>query len=137
MSVGQNLQVFGWGTPLVTDGPRELLTGRITVVNRTECSETFAVNRFCAGPSFYGGCQGDDGGAVIANGKLYGLVDYRSSEYCLNTIPAHLFVDVVAHREWIETTVFGASQTTTQGCSRESVNMLLLATIAFILKFSS
>lgn len=136
VTVGQNLQIFGWGTPLVDDGPRELLTGRITVVNRTECPETF-VNRFCAGPSFFGGCQGDDGGAAVSKGLLYGLVDYRSSEYCQTSIPAHLYVDVVAHREWIETTVFGmplATTSTTQGCSKQTISFLMISSIVALLK---
>lgn len=120
---------------MVDDGPRELLTGRITVVNRTQCPETF-VNRFCAGPSFFGGCQGDDGGAVIANGLLYGLIDYRSAEYCLDTNPVHLYVDVAGtHREWIETTVFGAFfPTKTQGSSKQAASVLLITLIALLLR---
>jgi len=136
ITVGQNLQIYGWGTPLVDDGPRELLTGRITVVNRTECHETF-VNRFCAGPRFFGGCQGDDGGAVVSKGLLYGLVDYRSSEYCQSSIPAHLYIDVAAHREWIETIVFGMPLTTTsttQGGSKQTISFLMISSIFFILK---
>ena len=133
MIVGEHLQIFGWGTPLVDDGPRELLTGRITIVNRTHCPESF-INRFCAGPNYYGGCQGDDGGAVIAKGLLYGLIDYRSSDYCLTTETPHLFVDIVEHREWIETTVFGAPfETTTQGSSKQTASIFLFVAIVILL----
>lgn len=100
----QAFQIFGWGTPLTYNGTRELLTGRIVVVDRETCPQTFN-NRFCAGPMNFGGCQGDDGGAVVTNSLLYGLVDYRSSMYCEETQPAHLYVDIVPYRAWIQHTI--------------------------------
>lgn len=120
------LQIFGWGTPLISDGQKEIQTGGITVLDRNICTEQ-AVNRFCAGPGFYGGCEGDDGGAAIANSKLYGLIDYRPSSYCTEAHAAHLYVDVTAYREWvIETINFGTKST---------ASALLIAFVGVLQKF--
>lgn len=117
----KKLQIFGWGTPLIGDSQKELQTGGITVLDRNICTEA-SVNRFCAGPSFYGGCEGDDGGAVIADSKLYGLIDYRPPSYCTETHPAHLYVDVSVYREWIVETINFGTQST--------ASVLLIAFIA-------
>lgn len=124
----QKLQIFGWGTPLIGDGQKEIQTGGITVLDRNICTEA-SINRFCAGPSFYGGCEGDDGGAVTVNNKLYGLIDYRLPGYCTETHPAHLYVDVAAYREWIlETINFGTKST---------ASILLIALATVLLLFSN
>lgn len=103
--LNQKFLTFGWGTPLANKANREIQTGQVTVLDRNICPQTFN-SRFCAGPSFFGGCQGDDGGAVVFNQTLYGLVDYRSSDYCNEAgAEGHLYVDIVEYREWIESTV--------------------------------
>lgn len=126
--LNQTFQIFGWGTPLVNNGSRELLTGRIKIVDREACPQQL-IHRFCAGPSYYGGCQGDEGGAVVNSSILYGLVDYRSSEYCEEEKPAHLYVDVVGYRDWIEHTINVGTN--------HVFNILLLAVAAFSTLISS
>lgn len=120
---------------MIINGHRELQTGRITVLNRTSCPQDFT-KRFCAGPSYFGGCQGDDGGAAVAEGLLYGLVDYRSDSYCVgqSISPTHLYVDVVSHRDWIEATVFGTSTTSTTlaGSSKTASAFLIFVVISIL-----
>lgn len=135
-AIGENLQTFGWGTPLISNGHRELQTGRVTVLHRTTCPQSFIL-RFCAGPAFYGGCQGDDGGAVVADGLLYGLVDYRSTTYCTaeSTPPTHLYVDVFEHRDWILTTFNGdLTPSTTLGGSKRSASAILILCVISMLQ---
>lgn len=127
LETNQHLQIFGWGTPFLSKGPRELHTGRVTVVDRDVCSETLE-KRFCAGPSYYGGCQGDDGGAAIFNKTLAGLIDYRSAEYCSNDRPGHLYINLEEYREWIEDTVNSSTMTSA------SILLIVMASLVSLLK---
>lgn len=103
------LQIFGWGTPNNNNASRELQTGGITVVERNICPQNF-IDRFCAGPSFFGGCQGDDGGAVYGNRTIFGLIDYRGSNYCDEQPPGHLYINIAEYQEWINEVVNGTTK---------------------------
>jgi hypothetical protein len=111
------LDIFGWGTPLVNNSNNELQTSQVTVVDRQICTQTFN-KRFCASSSF-GGCKGDDGGAVTVDNTLYGLIDYKSDSYCETTRENHLFVDISEHRKWIQDIVEGNSG------AKKAVNLLI------------
>lgn len=131
-AVNDHLQIFGWGSPLTNSSNRELQTGRITVLDRSVCSIDFT-NRFCAGPSYFGGCQGEDGGAVASSGQLYGLIDYRSSQYCSETRAAHLYVDVFDYREWIASVIGDSTETTTpSGSAAKSLSFVLTTLVVLI-----
>lgn len=99
--LGQKLLIFGWGDPFINKANREIQAGQITVVDREICHQTFT-DRFCAGPDFFGGCSGFDGGAVVNKNTLFGLIDYRSTDYCDESFQGHLYVDITKYREWID-----------------------------------
>lgn len=120
VEIGTTCTYYGWGLPksvsfsesrlfnlknlilLQLSGPTELLKGDIEVVDASECSENYH-NHFCAGPSHIGGCEGDDGGAVVCGDILHGLVGWRYEGYCSETIKAHSYVDLSSIKEWIVT----------------------------------
>jgi len=108
VAVEEIFQIYGWGAPQTLNGSRELKTGSIKVNERDICPQSHG-NRFCAGPTFMGGCQGDDGGAVIANNTLYGLIDYRSADYCREEQPGHLYINVADYSDWIRDTINSSS----------------------------
>lgn len=131
---GDYFQIFGWGTPQTNSSNRELQTGRINVTVRSVCAHTFD-NRFCAGPNFIGGCYGDDGGAAAFDGQLYGLIDYRPSQYCNETRAAHLYVDVFEYRDWIASIIgdtLSLSTTTPSGSVTHRLSALLVTIIVMI-----
>lgn len=80
-------------------GSRELLKSEINVIEREECPVEY-LNHFCAGPSHLGGCEGDDGGAVVCDDVLSGLIGWRYEDYCKDTYNAHLYVNLENFREW-------------------------------------
>ena len=123
---GKMLQMFGWGTPFSLTGSRELLTGGITVLHRESCPQNLN-NRFCAGPSFFGGCQGDDGGAVVLNASLFGLIDFRTAEYCSGTYPGHLYIKTTDYNEWIKEVINSSTTITT--------SFLLFSLVGFVKLF--
>lgn len=81
-------------------GSNDLLKGDIIVIDKSECIFTYK-NHFCAGPDFIGGCEGDDGGAVVCDGMLFGLVGWRYEDYCQETYNAHMYVDIAPFHQWI------------------------------------
>lgn len=83
-------------------GPRELLSGNITIVNSEVCPGNME-NRFCAGPDFVSGCAGDDGGPVVCNGQLYGLIDFTEIHHCGNAAPGRhtAYINIADYYEWI------------------------------------
>lgn len=128
-----NCEIYGWGLPLSISGPRELLTGNIVTVDNGLCSGNMA-NRFCAGPDFISGCAGDDGGPVVCNNQLVGLIDFTDLTYC-NTTSAgrhHAYINIADYSEWINEHI---SATTPGSASNVFMSGLMLLSGVFVLKF--
>lgn len=83
-------------------GPRELLAGNISIVSSEVCPGNMQ-NRFCAGPDFVSGCAGDDGGPVVCNGLLYGLIDFTEAHHCGNAVPGRhtAYINIADYFDWI------------------------------------
>lgn len=93
-------------------GSNALLRGDITVIDTAECVFTYK-NHFCAGPDYLGGCEGDDGGATVCDGVLYGLVGWRFEDYCLDYYNAHMYIDVAPFHDWVIELTAGSMQVLT------------------------
>lgn len=88
-------------------GAPHLLSGDVVIENRDECdvvSNKVTSTTLCAGPYFVNGCETDDGSPLVCNGKLYGLIDFRSDEYCSKIIMNRLgtYVDISQFHDWIQ-----------------------------------
>lgn len=94
--------VNSWMTNFQMHGSRELLAGNITTVNSEMCPGNMQ-NRFCAGPDFVSGCAGDDGGPVVCNGLLYGLIDFTEAHHCGNNVPGRhtAYINIADYFDWI------------------------------------
>lgn len=64
-------------------------------------------NRICAGPDFISGCSGDDGGPVICNNRLFGLIDFTDAHYCSQTVAGRHtpYINIPDYHEWIVETI--------------------------------
>lgn len=118
---GQKFLIFGWGDPFINKGNLAIQAGQITTVNRDICHAKL-VNRFCASPDFFGGCKGYDGGAVVDNKTLFGLIDYRSDDYCNESLDGHLYIDITKYNEWIDEII-----STTSGKEMLSSRFIVIA----------
>lgn len=82
-------------------GPRELLAGNINIVSNNICGNR--PNQICAGPDFISGCAGDDGGPVVCNDRLFGLIDFTDIHYCNNSLPGRhtSYISIANYHDWI------------------------------------
>lgn len=66
-------------------------------------SNKITSSTICAGPYYVNGCETDDGFPLVCNGKVQGLIDFRSAEYCSMIIINRLgtYVDLSEFHEWI------------------------------------
>ncbi|CAO1383660.1 unnamed protein product [Diamesa tonsa] len=78
--LGSSCDIMGWGTVFSGNGSRELMTGRVNVVDISLCNNV--PNRICAGPDYIRGCPGDDGGPLVCNNVVYGLIDFKNGNHC-------------------------------------------------------
>lgn len=84
----------------------------------------------CAGPYYVNGCETDDGSPLVCNNKLYGLIDYRSTEYCSMIMTNRLgtYIDLSEFHEWI------AEHSASRRISISAASLVLSALIIALLK---
>jgi hypothetical protein len=122
-------KIYGWS--LTTRGERSphLLSGDVEIEDISACDTTtnkITSTTICAGPYHVNGCETDDGGPVICNNKVVGLIDYRPEGYCSRIITNRLgtYVDIAAYHDWI---IDNSS-----GVDKHVFNILLLCFILLI-----
>lgn len=117
------------------DGPRELLTGNIVTVNNDLCTGNMA-NRFCAGPEHVSGCAGDDGGPVVCNNQLVGLIDFTDLSHCnTSSIGRHnAYINIASYHEWIMEHM-AATSNERDSATQVFISSLMLISGVTILKF--
>lgn len=84
------------------------MLGNITIANNGLCGNL--ANRICAGPDFISGCAGDDGGPVVCDDRLYGLIDLTHVSYCNATFAGRhtSYINIADYYEWIVATMASA-----------------------------
>ena len=108
------------------------MTGRVTVVNTSLCFDY--INRICAGPDYIRGCPGDDGGPLVCNNVVYGLIDFKNGNHCEleSTGRYEYYVRIADHHTWIMQYVAAMLPTTTtprddgDGAAQIATSILLL-----------
>lgn len=83
-----------------------MLSGDVDIEPTEKCvadSNKITSSTLCAGPYMVNGCETDDGSPLVCRNKLYGLIDYRSPDYCSQTIINRLgtYVDLSQFNDWI------------------------------------
>ncbi|CAO1383641.1 unnamed protein product [Diamesa tonsa] len=113
ISLGSKCDIMGWATPFSSNGTKELMKGSVNVVNTSLCFD-FA-NRVCAGPDNIRGCPGDDGGPLICNNKVYGLIDFKNIDHCKvdNRGRYEYYINVADYYKWIMEVIGTTTNTTT------------------------
>lgn len=117
------------------NGPRELLTGNIVTVTNDLCTVNMA-NRFCAGPDYISGCAGDDGGPVVCNNQLVGLIDFTDLNYCNTSSTGRhtAYINIAAYHEWIIENM-AATMPESGSATQAFISSLMLISSVAILKF--
>jgi len=92
---------------LQLDQSPHLLTGSVEITEREKCNVN-ALNKItsttlCAGPFNVNACKSDEGGPLLCNNVLYGLIDYRAADYChaSHTNLLGTYNDLSSFNEWI------------------------------------
>ena len=111
------------------------MTGNINIVNSNLCGNL--PNRICAGPDYVSGCPGDDGGPVVCNGILSGLIDFTDANYCSNTVAGRHtpYINIADYYAWIvENSIQPPNVDDNGGAAQIAFSLIALASSAILLK---
>ncbi|XP_063063761.1 trypsin-3 [Engraulis encrasicolus] len=111
---GRVCRVSGWGRTSPDGGgiPSTLRTVKLPIVSSERCnaSDSFngriTANMICAGYSAGGkdACKGDSGGALVCEGRVYGIVSW--GEGCADPRYPGVYTAVSRYRRWIDRIIF-------------------------------
>ena len=124
------------------NGSRELMTGRVNVVNISLCNNF--PNRICAGPDHIRGCPGDDGGPFVCSNVVYGLIDFKNNNHCeLNSLGRYeYYIRIADYYTWIMEVIAATTVTTTttpkgdgNGAAQTVTSVIFLSLTVILLIF--
>lgn len=103
---GTKCKIYGWSLTTRGEESPHLLSGDVEIEDVNECDTTMnkiTTTTICAGPYQVNGCETDDGGPLICNGKVFGLIDYRHDGFCSRIYTNRLgtYVDISQYHDWI------------------------------------
>ncbi|KAM6977514.1 trypsin [Aplochiton taeniatus] len=111
---GRVCRVSGWGFTSFSGRqiPSALLTVQLPIVSLATCNSSMSFhgniteNMLCAGYSDGGrdACEGDSGGPMVCEGRLYGLVSWGRG--CADAKYPGVYTAVSKFRRWIDRTIF-------------------------------
>lgn len=107
----------------------------VIIINNTLCTEvTMNNSRICAGPDHVRACQYDDGGPLICNGTLFGLIDYKAPDHCTNVRAGKHdhYINIASFHSWIMSVV---PIPVTDAANHTFVSYLLILISVGILKY--
>lgn len=115
------------------------MTGRVNVVNISLCFDY--INRICTGPDHIRGCPGDDGGPLVCNNVVYGLIDFKNGNHCeLDSFGRYeYYIRLADYYTWIQEVIATSTPTTTTtpkddgNNAVKTITSLLLSTFTVIL----
>ena len=98
---GDSCLIFGFGQALSLNGPSQLQTGTIQIVDRSAC-HGHQVNNLCSSGSTFP-CNGDSGGGLICDGQLAGIIDNVDFDFCriAEDVMHVSYIDIGPYRDWI------------------------------------
>lgn len=98
---GDICEIYGFGQALSLNGPSQLQTGTIQVVDRSACHDHHANNICSSGNTFP--CSGDSGGGLICDRQIAGIIDNIDFDFCrtAHDIMHISYIDINPYRKWI------------------------------------
>lgn len=106
--VGASATIYGWGAQSgersAYSNPLQESVQRTTDMHACETVYKGALslkNKFCVADSQQKPCVGDDGAALVSQGKLAGLFSYDQGIRCSAGSPS-VYTDISAYKAWIE-----------------------------------
>ncbi|CAO1360598.1 unnamed protein product [Diamesa hyperborea] len=132
-TVGSQCAVMGWARGRLNESI--FIWGNVTIINNTLCTDiTMNEGRVCAGPDFIRACQYDDGGPLICNGSLFGLIDYKTSDHCTNvrTGQHDHYINIATYHSWIMSVL---PIPVTDTANHTFISYLLILIIVGVLKY--
>jgi trypsin len=98
---GDFCEIYGFGQALSLNGPSQLQTGTIQIVDRSACHD-HRTNNLCSSGSTFP-CNGDGGGGLICDRQLAGIIDNVDFDFCrtADDVMHVSYIDVVPYRDWI------------------------------------
>ena len=93
-------------------------------------------DRICAGPDHVRACQYDDGGPLICDGTLFGLIDYKTPDHCANVRTGHHdhYINIASFHSWILSVVPNPASDD-NGANPTLVSYLLILISVMVLKY--
>lgn len=108
--------------------------GNVTIVNNSLCTDvTMNADRICAGPDHIRACQYDDGGPLICNLTLFGLIDFKTPDHCTNvrTGQHDHYINIASYHSWIMSIV---PSPVSDGAKHTVFSYLLIVISVLVLK---
>lgn len=114
------------------------IMGNVTIISNNLCTEDVMTDgRICAGPDYIRACQYDDGGPLICNGTLFGLIDYKTSDHCASVRSGQYdhYINIATYHSWITSVLpFLATDSNNDVANNTLVSYLLILISVLILK---
>ncbi|CAG2118546.1 unnamed protein product, partial [Medioppia subpectinata] len=107
---GSAAHLTGWGRIPVTSAKALLQYTPMVIVSRQQCNEiwepacqTVTERMICASNPSAGGCSGDVGNPLVADGRLVGILSWYGKDCPANTVEwPNLYSDVANQWQWLD-----------------------------------
>ncbi|CAO1306208.1 unnamed protein product [Diamesa serratosioi] len=135
-TIGSQCFIMGWQPTFSNESMFN--TGSVTIMNNALCTDvTMDESRICAGPDHIRACQYDDGGPLVCNETLFGLIGYKAPDHCVSVRSGQYehYVNIAMYRSWIISIVPFPSDSDGDAAIHSLVSYLLIVISVLILKF--
>ncbi|KAG5676492.1 hypothetical protein PVAND_006323 [Polypedilum vanderplanki] len=101
--VGDECEIFGFGQARSLTAPSQMLVGKIEIYDISACHHENRESMICSN-SNTSPCNGDEGGPVVCNHHVSGIIDYFDFNHCRIDVEIRrtTYMNVADYRNWIE-----------------------------------